>query len=300
MQCELIQIEGKQIERITYHEQPVLTLRMVAELHEKPSDSPRKRFNDNKKRFIPDVDYYVVPYEEWSQISLSVFRTAVQTGQRNPMIFLTESGYLLLVKTFTDDISWRIQRQLVNDYFRAKELIETVQQEVMGHIAAIEAKHLEYDRTIASLAQIVHERGKKDQAEMETELRHANERAERFALESALKDKIIEAERRKADAEQRLAAAAQKAAVLEVEKIALENKLKSQPRVPVYRKRQPITPELRQEIISKKKEGLSNSEIARLVDRSPSSIRNILRAAGYPAEQGIIAIRRARKEAPNG
>ena len=57
---------------------------------------------------------------------------------------------------------------------------------------------------------------------------------------------------------------------------------------------------MRQEIISKKKEGLSNSEIARLVDRSPSSIRNILRAAGYPAEQGIIAIRRARKEAPNG
>ncbi len=37
------------------------------------------------------------------------------------LTLLTESGYLLLVKSFTDDISWKIQKQLVASYFRAKE-----------------------------------------------------------------------------------------------------------------------------------------------------------------------------------
>jgi len=32
-----------------------------------------------------------------------------------------ESGYLMLVKSFTDDLAWKVQRQLVNAYFRTKE-----------------------------------------------------------------------------------------------------------------------------------------------------------------------------------
>jgi hypothetical protein len=35
------------------------------------------------------------------------------------IILLTESGYLLLVKSFTDDLAWSVQRQLVNGYFKA-------------------------------------------------------------------------------------------------------------------------------------------------------------------------------------
>jgi hypothetical protein len=38
------------------------------------------------------------------------------------LTIFTESGYLLLVKTFTDDLSWQVQRQLVNSYFKLKEL----------------------------------------------------------------------------------------------------------------------------------------------------------------------------------
>ena len=39
------------------------------------------------------------------------------------IILLTESGYLMLVKSFTDDIAWSVQRQLVNSYFRVKQII---------------------------------------------------------------------------------------------------------------------------------------------------------------------------------
>ena len=33
---------------------------------------------------------------------------------------LTETGYLMIVKTFTDDLSWSVQRQLVNNYFEKR------------------------------------------------------------------------------------------------------------------------------------------------------------------------------------
>lgn len=41
---------------------------------------------------------------------------------------LTESGYLMIVKTFTDDLSWKVQRELVNTYFRAKAKPATLEQ----------------------------------------------------------------------------------------------------------------------------------------------------------------------------
>jgi DNA-binding XRE family transcriptional regulator len=36
--------------------------------------------------------------------------------------YFTESGYLMLVKSLTDDLSWEVQRLLVNSYFRANLL----------------------------------------------------------------------------------------------------------------------------------------------------------------------------------
>ena len=36
------------------------------------------------------------------------------------LTLITESGYLMLVKSFTDDLAWDVQRQLVNLYFRVQ------------------------------------------------------------------------------------------------------------------------------------------------------------------------------------
>ncbi|WP_217807258.1 hypothetical protein [Methylomagnum ishizawai] len=43
------------------------------------------------------------------------------------MIVLTETGYLMLVKSFTDDLAWQVQRQLVKVYFRAKQEAQAAQ-----------------------------------------------------------------------------------------------------------------------------------------------------------------------------
>lgn len=117
----VVNINGKAVERIEYRNLPVVTLPMIDEMHERPKNTAYAAFNRNKKRFLEGEDFFLVPQEEWK--SLLVLReTPHQTpktrgGHTGNMIFLTETGYLMLVKVFDDDLSWRIQRELVKRYF---------------------------------------------------------------------------------------------------------------------------------------------------------------------------------------
>ena len=114
---ELVNIEGKSIERIEYKGQPVITFRMIDELHERPEGTARKSFHRNKDQFIGGEDFFEIPYEEWSQ-TLSIHLTDDQKGgYRGSLTVMTESGYLMIVKPFSDDLAWRIQRALVRNYF---------------------------------------------------------------------------------------------------------------------------------------------------------------------------------------
>lgn len=46
-------------------------------------------------------------------------------GFHGDITLITESGYLMLVKSFTDDLAWDVQRQLVNSYFRNQDSTST-------------------------------------------------------------------------------------------------------------------------------------------------------------------------------
>jgi len=83
--------------------------------------------------------------------SLNEFRIAGITPNSQGLVVLTESGYLLLVKSFTDKLSWQVQKQLVKAYFIAKEA------EPIRHIPTffkryILNKHIPRDRTSIMLA----------------------------------------------------------------------------------------------------------------------------------------------------
>lgn len=99
-----------------------MTFKDIDTVHERPEGTARKRFNDNKKHFIEGEDYF--------KISPSEFRTAFQlnmdTRQQNDITLLTESGYLMLVKSFKDDLAWKVQRKLVNTYFKVKDNTENL------------------------------------------------------------------------------------------------------------------------------------------------------------------------------
>lgn len=91
----------------------VVTFKDIDEVHGRPEGTARKNFNANKHRFLYGTDYFVRNSDE----ALKEFDVVAPNGLR----LITESGYLMLVKSFTDDIAWEVQRKLVNTYFRVKQ-----------------------------------------------------------------------------------------------------------------------------------------------------------------------------------
>lgn len=108
--------------------QRVVTLRDVDELHGRTDGTSRRTFSTQRKHFIEGEDYFVRnTYEALTEYSVKA---------PNGLILLTESGYLLLVKTFTDDLAWQVQRQLVKAYFKVRQAeisqtVPTSQEDIM-------------------------------------------------------------------------------------------------------------------------------------------------------------------------
>ena len=109
---ELIKINNQQFPIKEYNGQRVVTLKEIDTVHGRTSGTARKRFNDNRKRFIKGVDYFVRNSDE--------ARNEYGIAAPNGLVLITESGYLMLAKSFTDDLAWQVQRELVNSYFRSK------------------------------------------------------------------------------------------------------------------------------------------------------------------------------------
>lgn len=101
-----------------YKGQRVVTFKDIDIVHNRPTGTARKRFNDNKKHFIEGEDYFVRKTDE----AMHEFGVIAPNG----LILITESGYLMLVKSFTDDLAWTVQRELVKNYFRVNEIKNTV------------------------------------------------------------------------------------------------------------------------------------------------------------------------------
>lgn len=95
-----------------YNGQRVITFKDIDMVHGRPEGTARKRFNDNKKHFINGEDYFVRNSDE----AKNEFGITAPNG----LMLITESGYLMLVKSFTDELAWKVQRALVKSYFRAK------------------------------------------------------------------------------------------------------------------------------------------------------------------------------------
>ena len=91
-----------------YDGRRVVTLKDIDTVHGRRAGTARKRFNDNKERFIEGEDFFQVKCSE-----VRPFFGQTPPNGFNPnadMILLTETGYLMLVKSFTDDLAWQVQR----------------------------------------------------------------------------------------------------------------------------------------------------------------------------------------------
>ena len=104
-----------------WNDQRVVTFRDIDEVHQRPEGTAKKAFSRNRKRFIRGVDYFIVTR---SEIQKSVKDTLEYFGDipNRGITVLTETGYLMVVKPFTDDLSWKVQRRLVSSYFNYGKL----------------------------------------------------------------------------------------------------------------------------------------------------------------------------------
>lgn len=122
---EVIKINNHDVSVKEYQGQRVVTFKDIDAVHGRPDGTARKRFSDNRKHFIEGQDFFFVTPQSLHNSKMSEKRTSGIEGV-NPRgtVFLTEQGYLMLVKSFTDDLAWKVQRQLVNSYFRVRQIAD--------------------------------------------------------------------------------------------------------------------------------------------------------------------------------
>lgn len=118
---EIVKVGNNDLQIREWNGQRVVTFADIDRVHERPEGTARKRFNDNKKHLVENEDYYKI---KKSDVLTSENRTLGFEIPNRGLTVVTESGYLLLVKSFTDDLAWKVQRDLVNTYFKFEEVVD--------------------------------------------------------------------------------------------------------------------------------------------------------------------------------
>jgi len=124
-----ITISDTNLNLVTYNQQPVVTFEMIDKTHQRPSGTSKRNFARNKQHFIEGEDFYNLSYQD--VILKDEFRTAGIVPNPKGLMILTETGYLMLVKSFRDDLAWQVQRELIKKYFTAESLCEEINTKIV-------------------------------------------------------------------------------------------------------------------------------------------------------------------------
>ena len=144
---------------VRYRGAPVVTLAMIDALHGRPSGTAQRTLQANRRRLTANEDYYPIDYAE--KDVLHTF--GIEVPPRG-LTLMSESGYLLLTKTFRDDKAWEIQRMLVRNYFRARPLLDGADAARPGNLPDLKAMPIlayELDR-LRRAVQIITSAAKQD------------------------------------------------------------------------------------------------------------------------------------------
>jgi hypothetical protein len=115
-----IYINDHQLKIKEFKGQKVVSFKDIDDVHERPEGTAKRNFIQNRKHFIENEDFYIIKAADLQKDEIRTFEITSPRGKT----MVTESGYLMLVKSFTDDLAWEVQRQLVKNYFRAKTMQE--------------------------------------------------------------------------------------------------------------------------------------------------------------------------------
>lgn len=110
-----ILINNKNIETKKYNGEIILTAYDIAELHERDVKRINENFRHNIDKFVEKEDYYII--NKNSINDRKIFGQRFIPNNMKQLLIFNKSGYLLLSKTFQDDFSWKIEKELLKKYF---------------------------------------------------------------------------------------------------------------------------------------------------------------------------------------
>ncbi len=114
----LVHIGNADISIKEYKGERVVTFKDIDMVHERPDGTARHRFVENKKHFVEGEDYFVLKPSDLENTELDGFRpVGIDAVSPRGTALITEQGYLMLVKSFTDDLAWEVQKKLASTYF---------------------------------------------------------------------------------------------------------------------------------------------------------------------------------------
>lgn len=124
MNNQIVKINNTDLSVKKFNGQRVVTFKDIDMLHERVEGTADRNFRENKfnsdgsQRFIEGEDYFILRKSQNNEIR------GLEIPNRG-ITLITESGYLMLVKSLQDDLAWKVQRELVNNYFRIKEVVNS-------------------------------------------------------------------------------------------------------------------------------------------------------------------------------
>ena len=119
MNNQIVKINNTDLSVKEFNGQRVVTFKDIDMLHERVEGTAGRNFRDNKKHFVENEDFFFI---KPADIGNNEIRRSEINNKGTYLI--TESGYLMLVKSLQDDLAWKVQRELVNNYFRVKENVQ--------------------------------------------------------------------------------------------------------------------------------------------------------------------------------
>lgn len=113
---EMVNVEGTELGIREYNGQRVVTFSDIDEVHHRPHGTAYRNFRANKRFFNEGRDYVTLHKKNQNDEIRLLGITVPQRG----ITLITERGYLKVIKSFNDELSWRVQDALVDAYFVVK------------------------------------------------------------------------------------------------------------------------------------------------------------------------------------
>lgn len=143
-----ISVHNSRIPLVEYQGHRVVTFAMVDKAHQRPEGTAKAAFNRNRHRFIEDRHFFALTGDVLrTQSFSSIFPARTRKG-----ILITEMGYMLLVKPFNDDLSWKIQEELITAYFRHFPQFPELQEVHIPEIKELAAMPLTEAQNLLAIA----------------------------------------------------------------------------------------------------------------------------------------------------